>query len=198
MSYDSFFKDKHLRFPKDSHAIFSASNYHWLNYDIEKMLEIYAKKVTAREFGTKMHNLAAMCIELQQPLPDIESTLNMYVNDAISFGMTPEKQLYFSEEFHGTADSITVDPENVLRIHDLKTGASRTSLKQLEIYAALFCLDFGCRPDDFSGIELRIYQNNDICGETVGVDEIIPIMDKMITIDKIIRKLKGSNGGIIF
>lgn len=197
MNYDQFFKDKKLKFPKDSHSIFAASNYHWLNYDIEKMLDIYAKKVTAREIGTKMHNLAAMLIELRQPLPDVESTLNMYVNDAISFGMTPEKQLYFSEEFRGTADAITVDSENVLRVHDFKSGVIRASLKQLRIYAALFCLDFGCRPDDFKDINLRIYQNNDIVEESVGVNEIVPIMDKMITVDKIIRKVRMSNGGVI-
>lgn len=189
LNVDSFLKDNRLKFPKDSHSIFPASNYHWLNYSIDKMMDIYARK-TATEIGAKMHSMAAMLIEMKQPLPDVSKTINMYVNDAILFNMVPEKQLKFSEEFRGTCDACSVDENNVLRIHDLKTGNVKASIHQLEIYAALFCLDFGCSPGDFSKIELRIYQNNDIiCGEP-GADIILPIMDKMITVDKLIRRMK--------
>lgn len=191
MSWNDFLKDKTLKFPKDSHSIFSASNYHWLNYSIDKMMEIYANK-SAKEIGTQMHLLASMLIEQKQPLPDVKKTFNMYVNDAIAFGLVPEKQLYYSEEFRGTADSIGIMGD-VLRIHDLKTGKIKASIKQLEIYAALFCLDYGCKPSDFSKIELRIYQNNEIIYGYPETDTIVPIMDKMVTIDKLIRKMKESN-----
>lgn len=193
MNWKPFLRDKKVKFPKDSHSIFPASNYHWLNYSIDKMLDVYTDRHTAAEIGTKLHNLAAMLIETKQPLPDVKQTLNMYVNDAIFYDMTPEKQLYFSEEFRGTADAIVVDQEEVLRIHDLKTGKTKASLHQLEIYAALFCLDFGCYPSDFTGIELRIYQNNDILVEEPKVDDILPIMDKMVTVNKMIRKLEENN-----
>lgn len=192
MDLDVFLKDTRLKFPKDSHSIFPASNYHWINYPIEKMLEVYSRK-TATELGVKLHTLAAMLIETGQPLPDVKKTLNMYVNDAIKFSMVPEKQLYYSEEFRGTADAITVDPENVLRIHDLKTGLTKASLHQLEIYAALFCLDAGCEPGDFSGIELRIYQKNEILVGNPGLDVIVPIMDKIITVDALIKKMRNFN-----
>lgn len=193
MNFNSFLKDDKLKFPKDSHSIFPASSYHWLNYSLEKMLAVYQKK-TAQEMGTKLHTLAAMLIENKQPLPDVKKTLNMYVNDAIQFGMFPEKQLYYSEEFRGTADAVTVD-NGILRIHDLKTGTTKASLHQLEIYAALFCLDFGCTPGDFDGIELRIYQNNEIIIGTPDVDVIAPIIDKIITVDRLIRSLEVANRG---
>lgn len=186
MNWNAFLKDSRLRFPKDSHGLFSASNYHWLNYPIEKMLQIKAESAT--EIGTKLHHMAYTLIDMKQPLPDVKKTINMYVNDAIMLNMVPEKQLYFSDDFKGTADAIVVDPDDVLRIHDLKTGVTRASLHQLEIYAALFCLDFGCVPGDFSRIELRIYQNNEIVVGEPDVDVILPIMDKMITFDKMVRK----------
>lgn len=188
MNWNDFLKDKRLKFPKDSHGIFSASNYHWINYSMDKMIEIYTARVRAAELGTKLHELAAMLIEMKQPLPDVPKTFNMYVNDAIRYEMVPEKQLYFSDEFRGTADAIGID-DRVLRIHDLKNGITKASLHQLEIYAALFCLDYGCSPSDFEQIELRIYQNNEILVGEPGVDVIIPIMDKMITFDKMKRKL---------
>lgn len=193
MNWNSFLKDDRLKFPKDSHSIFPASSYHWLNYPLEKMLLVYQKK-TSQEMGVRLHTLAAMLIENKQPLPDVKKTLNMYVNDAIQFGMIPEKQLYYSEEFRGTADAITVD-NGILRIHDLKTGATKASIHQLEIYAALFCLDFGCIPGDFDSIELRIYQNNEIIVGTPDTDVIAPIIDKIITVDKLIRSLEVANRG---
>lgn len=154
------------------------------------MLQIKAESAT--DIGTKMHHLACELISMKQLLPDVPKTFNMYVNDAILLNMVPEKQLYFSDDFKGTADAIVVDPDDVLRIHDLKTGITKASLHQLEIYAALFCLDFGCVPNDFSDIELRIYQNNEIVTGHPGVDIIVPIMDKMVTFDKIARKM-GEN-----
>jgi hypothetical protein len=39
-------------------------------------------------------------------------------------------------------------------------------------------------------MELRIYQNNEIVVYNPTADDILPIMDKIITFDKVIEKLK--------
>ena len=102
-----------------------------------------------------MH-LRAQCIMLNQKLPKSKQTLNMYVNDAIGFKMTPEQILYYSDNCFGTADAILFR-NNFLRIHDLKTGKIPAHMEQLEIYAALFCLEYKVKPADIE-MELRIYQ----------------------------------------
>lgn len=190
MDFEAFLNNTSLKFPKDSHSIFSASKYHWINYPIEKMLEIFSKE-DARKMGSELHELAYNLIRLKVKLPETNATLNQYVNDAILYGMHPEKQLYFSEEFRGTADALTVDYDGVLRIHDLKTGTTKASMHQLEIYAALFCLDMGCIPADLKDIELRLYQNDAVEVEHATPEIIVPIMDKMIIVDGLIRKMKG-------
>jgi len=111
----------------------------------------------------------------------------MYVNDAIGFQMQPEQVLYFSPNFFGTADAIHYDEhKKFLRIHDLKTGETPASLKQLEIYAALFCLEYGIKPGDI-GIELRIYQNDDVLIGNPTAENILPIMDKIVIFDRLIN-----------
>ena len=112
----------------------------------------------------------------------------MYVNDAIGYRMTPEQVLYYSENCFGTADSISFK-DNLLRIHDLKTGVTPAHMEQLEIYAALFCLEYKIKPADID-IELRIYQSDDILVFNPTVEDIVPIMDKIITSDKIISEIK--------
>ena len=62
-------------------------------------------------------------------------------------------------------------------------------MEQLEIYAALFCLEYKIKPADID-IELRIYQSDDIMIFNPTVEDIVPIMDKIITSDKIISKIK--------
>ena len=169
------------------HALLGASNYHWLNYDEEKLRTVYTNQLLVQR-GTKLHQLAKECIELGVKLPKTKSTLNMYVNDAIGFRMTPEQVLYFSDNCFGTADSISFR-KGFLRIHDLKTGITPASIKQLEVYAALFCLEYGYKPFDIQ-MELRIYQNNEIVGGEPEADEIVHIMDKIITFDKFLTQLK--------
>ena len=171
------------------HAFLSASNYHWLNYDLDKLTERYLRH-QALQRGTDLHDLACRCIKLGVKMPRTRHTLNMYVNDGIGFKMTPEQPLYFSPNCFGTADTISFN-QNFLRIHDLKTGESDTSLHQLEIYAALFCLEYGYRPEELDGIELRIYQNNDIRMENPEPEQIAQIMETIITFDKQIEKLKA-------
>ena len=172
---------------KGQHAFLGASKYHWINYDENKVAEAYSKFLAIQR-GTILHAFAADCITLRQKLPKVKKTLNMYVNDAIGFRMTPEQVLYFSDNCFGTADSISFR-DGTLRIHDLKTGVTPAHMEQLEIYAALFCLEYDIRPGDIV-TELRLYQNDAILYHKPTVDDILPIMDKIITFDKIINDIK--------
>lgn len=169
------------------HAFLGASNYHWINYDDEKLISTY-KKHQAKLQGTILHDLACRLITMGIRLPKSKKTLNMYVNDAIGFKMQPEQILYYSENCFGTADTISFK-DNVLRIHDLKTGETPAHMEQLMVYAALFCLEYDYKPSDIS-IELRIYQSDQIIFYEPMVDEIVPIMDKIVTFDRYIDKLK--------
>ena len=169
------------------HAFLGASKYHWINYDADKLVDSYTK-FQATLNGTVLHDFACQCITLGQKLPKSQKTLNMYVNDAIGFKMKPEQVLYYSDNCFGTADAI-IFRNNLLRIHDLKTGVTRAHMEQLEIYAALFCSEYNKKPSDID-MELRIYQNNEIIVHNPTVEDILPIMDKIITFDKIIDKMK--------
>lgn len=169
------------------HAFLGASKYHWINYDPDKVAASYRSYLATLK-GTELHDFAARCIKLGQKLPKSKKTLNMYVNDAIGYRMTPEQVLYYSDNCFGTADSISFK-DNLLRIHDLKTGVTPAHMEQLEIYAALFCLEYKIKPADID-IELRIYQSDDILVFNPTVEDIVPIMDKIITSDKIISDIK--------
>lgn len=170
-----------------AHAFLGASKYHWINYDEEKVAESYSKHLATLK-GTELHEFAASCIRLGQKLPKSRKTLNSYVNDAIGFHMTPEQVLFYSENCFGTADAIAFK-NNLLRIHDLKTGQVPAHMEQLEIYAALFCLEYKFKPADIE-MELRIYQSDDILVFNPTVEHIAPIMDKIITFDKVIDRIR--------
>lgn len=169
------------------HAFLGASKYHWIRYDDEKIAESYSRLLAVQK-GIELHDLAARCIKLGQRLPKSKKTLNMYVNDAIGYKMTPEQILYYSPNCFGTADTISFR-DGLLRIHDLKTGATPAHMEQLEIYAALFCLEYRIKPGEIS-TELRLYQNNEIVYLNPTVEEIGPIMDKIISFNKIISGLR--------
>lgn len=169
------------------HAFLGASKYHWINYDENKVAESYTKFLATQK-GTVLHEFAAQCITLGQRLPKSQKTLNMYVNDAIGYKMTPEQVLYFSDNCFGTADAISFR-NGLLRIHDLKTGVIPAHMEQLEIYAALFCLEYKIKPFDIE-MELRLYQNDEILYHKPTAEDIVPIIDKIITFDKIINKIK--------
>ena len=169
------------------HAFLSASKYHWINYDEEKLSDTYLKYL-ATQRGTELHAFACQCIRLGVKLPRTRKTLNMYVNDAIGYKMTPEQPLYYSENCFGTADAISFN-KNLLRIHDLKTGVSPTSMHQLEIYAALFCLEYRKQPQDID-MELRIYQSGEVYVHEPPSDDILEIMDKIILFDKRIEEIE--------
>ena len=173
------------------HAFLGASKYHWINYDEDKIAASYSKFLAVQK-GTVLHDFAAQCITLGQRLPKSKKTLNMYVNDAIGYKMTPEQILYYSENCFGTADAI-VFRDGLLRIHDLKTGTVPAHMEQLEIYAALFCLEYKIKPGDIE-TELRLYQNDEILYHNPTAEDVLPIIDKIITFDKIIAKLKSQEG----
>lgn len=169
------------------HAFLGASKYHWINYSEDKVAESYSRFLATQK-GTQLHEFAAQCIRLGQKLPKSKKTLNAYVNDAIGFKMTPEQILFYSDNCFGTADAIAFRGD-LLRIHDLKTGAIPVHMEQLEVYAALFCLEYKVKPADIR-IELRLYQSDDILVGNPTVEDIAPIMDKIITFDRIINKIK--------
>ena len=182
---------KHSRL-EGQHAFLGASKYSWLNYDEDKLTESYYNFL-ATQRGTELHALAAQLIKQKVRLPKESTTFNMYVNDAIGYNLTPEQVLYFSDNCFGTADAIGFDErKSFLRIHDLKTGLTPASLHQLEIYAALFFLEYDLPIEDVE-VELRIYQNNDILVGKPTIEDIAPIMDKIICFDGLIEHIKKEN-----
>lgn len=170
------------------HAFLGASKWHWINYDIDKLITTY-QNYEMVERGTRLHELAAKMITEGIRAERNKKTFNMYVNDGIKYKMSPEVVLYYSDNAFGTADTIIFDPEKkFLRIHDLKTGTTPAHMEQLMIYAALFCLEYRQNPHDL-GIELRIYQNNDIVVSNLETDPdlqswIEDIMNKIVIADK--------------
>ncbi len=182
--------------PDGYHAFLGASNYHWTNYDDEK-LETAFRTARAKELGTRLHAYAAESIALGQKLPKSKKTLNNYVNDAIGFRMDPEVKLYYSQNACGTTDAIsfTNHPDKdspfkyFLRIHDLKTGTTPANIRQLELYAAFFFLDYGIKPEE-TEIELRIYQNDDIIFGHPDAKHIKRWMNLIVHDDKLIEQIK--------
>lgn len=170
------------------HAFLSPSNYHWINYTEEKLEQRYTTAVAAQR-GSELHEFAHQAIDLGIKLPANKKTLSLYVNDAIGYRMTPEQVLYYSENCFGTADAISFR-RNKLRIHDLKTGVTPTSEHQLEVYAAIFCLEYRYKPFDIN-IELRIYQSDEVRVYDADPDNITHIMDRIVTFDKKIKELSA-------
>lgn len=169
------------------HAPFSPSQSSWLRYDDDRAMEVFLNKKSA-EMGTRLHAWAKETIDLGIRQPKSKKTLYAYVNDAIGFKMSTEVVLFYSERFFGTADSIAFR-DNFLRIHDLKTGKIPADMEQLEIYAALFCLEYKVKPEDI-GMELRLYQNDEIIYHNPTSEDVRQIMDKIVHLDQVIQKLE--------
>lgn len=158
---------------KDKHAILSPSKPYWLNYDRDQIRNyIYTQQAAAR--GTRLHELAENLIREGLKLRGSTQTLTAFVNDVIGYGMTPEVALKYTDNCFGHTDAISLD-RGVLRVHDLKTGSGPVHMEQLEIYAALFLMEyervFGVNPAN-TKVNLRIYQNDD-------VQEFAPDKDRM-------------------
>lgn len=198
---------------KDKHSLLSPSQSSWLNYDEEKMINRYVSSFS-QTIGTVIHGFAEDhirysikltknkkdeallsvlkkgvpidCVDMDYIYPNLQS----YVNDAIKFKMSPEVALYYSEFCFGHADAISFE-NSFLRIHDLKTGKSPVHMEQLIIYAALFCLEYGIRPESID-YELRIYQGNEIIGFNPSSEEIETVINKIVSFDTLIRNLRGA------
>lgn len=174
------------------HAFLGASKSSWLRYDEEKVKTAY-RKAQAAALGTRLHELAAEHITLGLPFgePDerdpLMATVAKFVNDAITYKMSPETVLYYSEYAFGTADAISFDEESeFLRVHDLKTGTGPTKMDQLEIYAALFCLEYGVAPS--VQMQLRIYQNGEPRIHIPDPEDIRDIMGHIIRFSDILME----------
>lgn len=197
------------------HAFLSASKYQWLNYDDETLEARYISQY-AQQIGTIVHAYAADLIKhriklhksdrvaiqaelVRHNIPDyafdvnhILNNLVPYVNDGIALRMNPETVLYYSDICFGTADTIQYYEKNKkLEIHDLKTGSIPAHWEQLEIYAALFFLEYGkrlgIRPGEVE-TELRIYQNGETNIFKPETNELVPFIDAIITANKHILK----------
>jgi hypothetical protein len=173
---------------KDQHAFLSPSKYAWVNYSEEKLDQAYENHLAAAR-GVALHEFAHQAIRLGVRLPSSKKTLNMYVNDAIAYRMITEQVLFFSDNCWGTCDTIQFARRR-LRIHDLKTGLIAGSVRQLEIYAALFCLEYQVNPFDIE-TELRIYQNDECQVFEPGPDTILHVMDRIITFDDRINSIRS-------
>lgn len=173
------------------HAFLSASSYHWLNYTPEKLAQVYENN-KAKEKGTMLHAWASIAITEGIKLARLKKALNMFVNDAIGFRMASEVVLYFSDNCFGTADAI-VYKDDVLRIHDLKTGISKPSFSQLSIYGALFCLEYEVNPFETVFLQ-RIYQGNGFEERIAEPDEISEIMHKIVEFDRVLDDVKLTLG----
>lgn len=173
------------------HAPFGASKSSWLRYDDNKAIS-YFQNMKAKEIGTRLHAWAKETIDLGIKQPKSKKTIYSYINDAIGFKMSTEVVLYYSDFFFGTADAICFR-NNKLRIHDLKTGVTPVHIEQLEIYAALFCLEYKIRPSDIE-IELRIYQNDEILYHNPEPEDILEIMDKIVHLNKVLDHIYREEG----
>jgi hypothetical protein len=171
------------------HAFLSPSNYHWINYTDQK-LEARYYSVSAARRGTDLHQFAHEAIRLGVKLSKSNQALSTYVNDAIGYKMECEQILYYSDNCFGTADTIAFR-RGKLRIHDLKTGLILGSEKQLEVYAALFCLEYSIDPFSIE-VELRIYQREDIRVFIPFAETIVEIMDKIVLFDQQIEQIRAS------
>lgn len=169
------------------HAFLSPSSYHWINYTDQKLEARFSASLASR-LGTDLHNFASEAIRLGVKLPKSPKTLNMYVNDCIGYKMTCEVPLYYSRNAFGHTDAIAFR-KNKLKISDLKTGITAASFHQLEVYVALFCLEYGVSPLDID-IELRIYQNDEVQLYEPTADVILEIMDKIVDFDQQVEDIR--------
>ena len=168
------------------HAFLSGSKYHWINYDDDRLIEAYLN-YKAIQKGIILHDFARRCIDLNQKLPRSHQTLNAYVNDAIGFHMSPERHIYYSDYCFGTADAISCDGK-ILRIHDLKTGKTPAHMEQLEVYAAMFCLEHKLDPKNIRPI-LLIYQSDDINEFVPSADDIREIANTIVRFNKLLTHI---------
>ena len=64
-------------------------------------------------------------------------------------------------------------------------------MQQLEIYAALFCLEYRYKPSEIEDFILQIYQSDEIIEHHPSAEDISAIMETIVKFDGIIDKVKG-------
>ena len=174
------------------HATLSPSGYHWLNYDADKMRRVTWNNYS-KEDGTKMHELASNMILYNIMPEDNENALNQFVIDALTMfkePMSSEILLYYSDECFGTADAIYYNEDKQhLQVHDLKTGVSKPSFKQLWIYCALFCLEYGYKPEKMT-FECRLYQLGAMDIDNPQPKQIRSIMKQIVEMSNVIEGVR--------
>lgn len=173
------------------HAFLSPSTNYWIGYTPERLEEVYFNQ-KKKEEGVFLHAFASMAIKNRIKLARHKRALNMFVNDAIGFRMESEQVLYYSDNCFGTADAISYE-DDVLKIFDLKTGVGKVSFKQLDVYGALFCLEYGVNPMA-TKFQQRIYQGNDYIEEFASPEDILFVMNKIMEFDKYIEEFKERGG----
>jgi len=197
---------------RGKHALLAPSQPYWLNYEPEQLVQKFVSSY-AQSMGTLLHELAETLIKngiklkktdravvlvhlvgngIPRSAIDIDRIYNnfmTYVNDAIGFKLTPEQPLVYSEYCFGTADAISFR-NNLLRIHDYKSGTTQAKMEQLMVYAALFCLEYKYKPGEIE-MELRIYQNDEVVFCNPTAEDIAPIMDIIVHSDKALREYNG-------
>lgn len=197
------------------HAILSASSWRWINDDPEALVKRLCSQYL-QQIGTILHDIARKYIKhriklnkydkknvmlelVEQGIPAfVINTINFdsmyenlmrYVNDCVSFKMTPEVVLSYGH-FFGTTDAIRYDEEShFLRVHDLKTGTTPAHFEQLMIYVALFCLEYAIKPSSIQ-VELRIYQGEEHILYAPTVDEIAHVVETIINHNTLMTKLR--------
>ena len=163
------------------------SNIRAISQDVENYIYTKYTFLKAIDYGMTLIR------HLSNVPKEVYETLKYYINDGIGYGMKVEQPLEYSKNIFGTADTITFKvKDKSLRIHDLKTGDHPASMEQLEIYAALFCLEYDLRPSDIE-IELRLYQLDGIAVSKPTVEDIVPIIDRIITVEKIAYMVEKEN-----
>lgn len=177
--------NKHLSLAGE-HAFLSPSQHHWVHYTPDRLVDRWTT-AQASSYGVAQHEYAHREIEADR-LSGLVGTVGLYINDAIRYRMMCEQVLYYSENCFGTADTISFR-YNTLRIHDLKTGLIKGSVHQLEIYAAIFCLEYNKDALQIK-IELRIYQDNEVIVYDADPEDIIFIISRIQEFDKIINHVK--------
>lgn len=182
-----------------THAILGASNHAWLRYTDEKLIERLSTLEAAAR-GTRLHAWAAEAILLCRRQPEDHDVLSEYINHALDFNLIPEQLLFYTIHAYGTADTIGFEEyldhprfAGFLRIHDYKSGTTKTSEDQLYVYSAYFCHEYGFRPFEIDG-ELRIYQNDEVRMYDLDREYLAHVYDRMKSANEIVDQRRS--GGL--
>ena len=177
------------------HAFMGASNYHWTNYD-DITFEARYYNQFSQVIGTAIHELAHDCIVSRTKLNkhDIHLIeLKLYKafvpKDAYDANLILENLIPFVNDAIGYYER-----DKILRIHDYKNGVTQADIRQLYIYAALFCLEYHVNPLTLNKIECRIYQNLEVLIDNPTGEVIQFYMDKIQNRTELIKTFLEREG----